>query len=241
MIRLQISCKLGNNNWNIQEFLVAINVVITARENYEFLKHDENNDGNKFNSQHTLTSGINKKKCCFCKSEAHYSDRCDVAVDVQARRDILKKERYCFNCLKQGHFKKDCRTKIKCYKFKSLGSHHAALCEFQSTNGTVNFVSLDTTILLQTADAKIVNSKNYYYVAKVLFHSCSQQTYISEKVVRKLNLIALQEINVGVKAFGSEKEKVMKLKEYEICLQSLYDNRNTVTIRALALPNICLQ
>ena len=45
-------------------------------------------------------------------------------------------------------------------------------------------------------------------------------------VVRKLNLMALREINVGAKAFGSEKEKVMKLKEYEICLQSL-DNNNS--------------
>ena len=52
--------------------------------------------------------------------------------------------------------------------------------------------------------------------------------------------MAWQEINVGVKAFGSEKEKVIKLKEYEICLQSLYENRDTVIICALALPNVCL-
>ena len=142
--------------------------------------------------------------------------------------------------MKQGHSKKDCRTKIRCYKCKSLGSHHPALCEFQSTNGTANFVIRDTTILLQTADGKIVNNKNYHYVAKVLFDSCSQQTCISEKVVRKLDLMALQEINVGVKAFSSEKEKVIKLKEYKICLKSIYDNRDTVTIRALALPNIYL-
>ena len=160
VICMQISRKLGKNNWNIEEFLVAIHAEITAWENYEFLKQDENNDGNKFNSQNALTSSINKKKCCFCKSEAHYSDRCNAVVDVQARQDILKKECYCFNCLKQGHSEKDCCTKIKCYKCKSLGSHHTALCEFQSTNGTANFVSQDTTILLQTADAKIVSNKN---------------------------------------------------------------------------------
>ena len=154
------------------------------------MKHDENNDGNKFNSQHALKSGINKKKCCFCKSGAQNSDRCNAVVDVQARQYILKKERYCFNCLKQGYSKKDCRTKIKRYKCKSLGSHHTALFEFLSTNDTPNFVSRDTTILLQTADAKIVNNTNYHYVAKVLFDSCSQQTYVSEKVVRKLNLMA---------------------------------------------------
>ena len=162
-----------------------INAEITARENYEFLKHDENNDYNKSNSQHALANGISKKKSRFCESEAHYGGRCDAVVDVQARQDSLKKERYCFNCLKQGHFKKDCRAKKKrrSYKCKSLGSHHTALCEFQSTNSIANFVCRNTTILLQTADAKIVNNKNYHYVAKVLFDSCSQQTYTSEKVV----------------------------------------------------------
>ena len=114
------------------------------------------------------------------------------------------------------------------------------MCEFQSTNSIANFVCWNTTILLQTADAKIVNNKNYHYVAKVLLDSCSQQTYTSEKVVQRLNLMALQETNVGVKASSSEKEKVMKLTGYETCLQLLYDNRDTITIRALALPNICL-
>ena len=62
VIHLQISRKLGKNNWNIEEFLVAINAEITTRENYQFLKHNENNDGNKFNLHRVLTSGINKKK-----------------------------------------------------------------------------------------------------------------------------------------------------------------------------------
>ena len=178
---------MGKNNWNIEEFLVPIN---SPRE-LRILKHNENNDGNKLSLQHALTSGINKEKCCFCKIEVHYCDRCGAVVDVQARQDTLKKERYYFDCLKQGHFKEDCHTKIKCYKCKSLGSHHTALCEFQLTNGTANFVSRDTTILLQTTDAKVVNNRNFHCVAKVLFDSCSQQTYISEKVVRKLNLMAL--------------------------------------------------
>ena len=55
--------------------------------------------------------------------------------------------------------------------------------------------------------------------------------------------MALREINVGVKSFGSEKEKMLKLKESEICLQSFckfYKNRDNGTIRALALLNICL-
>ena len=57
--------------------------------------------------------------------------------------------------------------------------------------------SQDTTILLQIVDAKFVNNKNYHYVAKVLFDFCSQKTYIAKEVVRKLNLMTLQEINVA--------------------------------------------
>ena len=56
----------------------------------------------------------------------------------------------------------------------------------------------------------------------------AQQTYISEKVVRKFNLMSLQEGNVGLKAFASEKEKVTKLKAYEIWLQLLFNNRDIV-------------
>ena len=67
VIHLQIRCKLGKNNWNIEEFFVAINAEITAREKSKKLKHDENNDGNKLNFQHVLASGINKKKCYFVK------------------------------------------------------------------------------------------------------------------------------------------------------------------------------
>ena len=39
--------------------------------------------------------------------------------------------------------------------------------------------------------------------------------------------MALREINFGVKVFGSDKENVMKLKEYEIYLQLLYNDRDT--------------
>ena len=46
-----------------------INAEITARENCEFLKHDENNYGNKFDSQHASTSSINKKNVVFLKAK----------------------------------------------------------------------------------------------------------------------------------------------------------------------------
>ena len=42
VVRLQISRKLGKENWSIDDFLTCINTEITARESYEFMKHDVN-------------------------------------------------------------------------------------------------------------------------------------------------------------------------------------------------------
>ena len=40
-IKLQISPKLGKENWNIEQFLSAINQEITARESFEYLKQKQ--------------------------------------------------------------------------------------------------------------------------------------------------------------------------------------------------------
>ena len=48
-IKLQITRKLGKENWNIEQFLSAINQEILARENFEYLKQNsfDSKDKNK--------------------------------------------------------------------------------------------------------------------------------------------------------------------------------------------------
>ena len=117
----------------------------------------------------------------FCKCEDHYSDQCRVVTDIDTRTEILKKGNICFKCLKPRHIKKNCRTKIKCFRCKAEGNHHTALCypkdysQYTSPN-TANsdqnnssitpptneqiatcLVKSDTTIVLQTASACVHN------------------------------------------------------------------------------------
>ena len=72
-IKLQISRKLGKENWNIGQFLSAINQGITARENFEYLK--QNSFDSKEESKNFTTSSLHAqarlKKCVFCKCEDH--------------------------------------------------------------------------------------------------------------------------------------------------------------------------
>ena len=56
-IKLQISRKLGKENWNIEQFMSAINQEITARENLKYLKQNSFDDKEK--SKNFTTSSLN--------------------------------------------------------------------------------------------------------------------------------------------------------------------------------------
>ena len=50
-----------------------------------------------------LVSGLGPMPtCCFCQQQ-HLSSTYTVVVDIEARKEILKKFGHCFCCLKKGH------------------------------------------------------------------------------------------------------------------------------------------
>ena len=64
VIRLQISRRLGKENWNIEEFMDCINTEIIARENYEYLKKDQEplNHGHRYSG--SALNVISKTRKC---------------------------------------------------------------------------------------------------------------------------------------------------------------------------------
>ena len=93
VIRLQISRRLGKENWNIEEFMDCINTEIIARENYEYLKKDPEplNHGHRYFGS-ALNVSSKTRKCVFCDSDEHYSDRCNIVTDIEKRKELLKKK-----------------------------------------------------------------------------------------------------------------------------------------------------
>ena len=86
-IKLQISCNLGKENWNIEQILLVIHEEISARENFEYLKLNDF-EKKELNNQFTTSSlhaQIKVRKCSFCKNEDHYSNQCKIVSNVNSR------------------------------------------------------------------------------------------------------------------------------------------------------------
>ena len=61
VVRLQISRKLGKENWDVQNFIDCINQEISAREHFEYLKKPEDNTELEYTTS-TLMAGIESSR-----------------------------------------------------------------------------------------------------------------------------------------------------------------------------------
>ena len=263
-IRLQVSRGLGNSEgWKIDDFLKQVEEEILARESFSFLKNDvERNerrgDNEKIRSSiASLNVGGRPAKCAFCRNIGHYSDQCTTITDMQARLQIIKDNRLCFKCLQGGHPIRRCRSKMSCHKCKSL-SHHTAICESDhgrhrddQQKGNIAEVTTPAaaedanqllsanrnSVMLQTVTVTVSDRKERKSVrCNLIFDGGSQQTYISQRLVR---MLALSEIDVGelnINSFGEATGKQTQVKEYELCIQN---GTGTFYLKACGIPTIC--
>ena len=128
------------------------------------------------------------------------------------------------------HGIRDCRSKAKCYKCRSV-RHHTAIC---NTGGTLvsntqqymdinrektspdNKVALITSnkhaVLLQTIRVSATNVGETEKVrVNVIFDGGSQRTYLSKKLVQMLSLKPMGEQEMRISAFGEADGKLVKV------------------------------
>ena len=97
-IQPHISHKLGKGNWNVEEFLKCVNEEITARENCDLLKlngKEESPETNNYTASSLFTKG-KEVSCVFCGERGHYSDKCEIVIDVNSRVEKMKGDEMLF-------------------------------------------------------------------------------------------------------------------------------------------------
>lgn len=155
--------------------------------------------------------------CVFCH-ESHYSDLCQKYKTLDERRARVKQ--HCFQCLKSGHFARNCnQRKRNCYFCK--GGHHGALCpkKFSAKERTtvdqedkklnirtenVLHVGGNGVTFLQTAVTEAKGDKESTK-ARLLLDSGSQRTYITKRLAKKLNLKFKEQNKLTIFTFGSKR------------------------------------
>jgi hypothetical protein len=156
---------------------------------------------------HTSSSTTNNNSCGFC-GNSHSSDRCPniLNVSVDERQNQIRPARLCFRCLGKGHLARGCNAKCSQCKEK-----HQVICCYKSveqstplhvTPPTPELASASTVshsvgvacsksdnlcTVLQTATVQ-VTGENGCVECTMLFDNGSGRTYVSSKLVQKVNL-----------------------------------------------------
>ncbi|XP_031349539.1 uncharacterized protein LOC116175519 [Photinus pyralis] len=192
--------------------------------------------------------------CIFCNGE-HENNKCTVArkLNFDERKNIVKREKCCFRCLKHGHNSKSCRVKLSCSWCS--GRHTLLLCELVNKHEKSAYVSdgeSDTNTRRPQKTAKennlttlsgcpevclptarvVLYSDTRERVIRVLFDSGSQRSYVLSSVAEELGYESHGKQEVIHSLFGGQRSKVGS---HDLILIRLRDLNNRFACKFIAL------
>ena len=102
------------------------------------------------------------------------------------------------------------------------------------------YVESSTVVLLQTAHnlvGKVGSVMDQKYKTTTVFDSCSQRSYISNKLRNTLSVETVESENLLVKTFGDEASKVLVCEKVQIAVTDT--KGNDIMMEAYSVPTIC--
>ena len=211
-----------------------------------------------------LTGGSSTPSCCFCKQE-HPSRDCTNVVDVEARKQALRRSGRCYICLRRNHIARKCRSNIKCTECD--GRHHVAVCQSRFKGSTKTSSSTSNPprsslnpeaptyapsvsdpalwtysskrVLLQTATAIAFNPDNPSKTSRVriVLDTGSQNSYVIDNVRNQLSLKTGGERSMSIATFGSS-EAERRVCKYTTIRLKCKDNSD-MHLTVYSVPSIC--
>ena len=268
-LRLIVSRQIGEEEeWKLDALMKVIESEIRARERSSGRESKEACRPTKEHSTcATLLGGVSTPpSCCFCKQE-HPSRDCTAVVDVEARKQALRRSGRCYICLRRNHIARKCRSNNKCTECS--GRHHVAVCPIQSkslakttqpssvpTNGGLNPeapvysptpTSSDQTlwtysskrVLLQTATAAAFNPDDPTNALElcIVLDTGSQSCNLTEAVRDQLSLKNFGEQPMSIATFGLSEAEKCVCKQVTVGLRCKDDD--VIHLTVFSIPTIC--
>ena len=121
----------------------------------------------------------------------HEPGSCEKVTTVTRKKEILRRYRRCFGCLRKGHITQDCKSKKACECGK--GDHHTSLCEVVPVIvvgiGKPDLVDRNrASVAYQTVLVKVSDLGNSSEVAcRAMLDSASGETYMTQRLADRLS------------------------------------------------------
>ena len=201
-------------------------------------------------------------RCAYC-NEQHYSASCKRVTGLQDRKDILRRDKRCFICLRTGHVSQECQNSRGCRKCDHR--HHQSITRGnlpkppekpketpQPLNQTRPGDPPETTtatnatgsslkgkpVLLQTAQCVAANADTARSTTfRVLFDTGSQRTYITNSLKSQLGLKPIEKESLRLSTFGNDRVRKESCDIVKLSLRK--GDGESVNIAALSFPVIC--
>ena len=176
-----------------------------------------------------------RKACVFCRAN-HFSLFCQNITDINQRKEILRRNNRCYNCLASGHRISECRNEGRCRTCN--GKHHTSICSsspgsnasnnyqrnapvantntearnLTSTNQgltTANAWESVGSVLLEIAQAQVKRPGGQKTVpVNIFFDKGSQLSYCTKQIKELLELSTVYKDVMETNTFGSPEPKI---------------------------------
>lgn len=122
---------------------------------------------------------------------------CDRVTDTHARREILKRDKGCFVCLRKGHRNDQCQQNKSCRRCQ--GNHHQSICErsFQPAGSTPP-VHTNSNLAGDSRSPDERGASNEIFNATSVIHATTKSARNSYKVLLQTAATYAQESNSSI-------------------------------------------
>ena len=189
------------------------------------------------------TTGI---RCVSCKSEKHPLYHCPKFRNSShdEKLAIVKTNNYCINCLRPGHFSKDCKSSHRCKCCQQL--HHSLLHVDtsnesspvqQSTVSSNTAIGVVTDTLLMTCQVLVSAPDGSKVKVRCLLDSASSMSFASERLIQSLRIPRSHHpITISGIAGMSDHSPLRSVAHVNI--SPVGDQSITISVPAIVIPRV---
>lgn len=186
-----------------------------------------------------------QSNCILCENERHPLYVCPHFKSLPRDKMIstIRDNELCMNCLRQGHFSKQCKSLNKCRKYQK---HHHTLIHSdkkENTDQSTPIVSSNTAAgvtsntLLMTCQVIVKSLDGSSIRARALLDSASSTSFVSERLVQNLCLPRTrQDVHISGIAGLSHHSPLQSVATFNV--SSTYSPSKSFNITAVVIPRV---